>query len=437
MNHILAPLQEKHCLLGTEIIVYMDDILITSAKTLDGHRSVVTDVLQLLKDHNLYLKPEKCVWEAPWVDYLGLILEKGVTCLDPTKIEGIKSWPTLTTAKQVWSFMRFCNFYQPFIYKFAHVAKPLNSLTKKDVPWEWTICHQDAFDTLWSRVTPEPILIQPQLHNQFELEVNASRFALGAVLMQRGEDRKKQPVAYYSATLSKAEWNYDIYDLEPLAIVKALHHWQHYLAGSPHKIIIYTDHANLQYWQQPHKISRRVVREVLELSEFDIELHHIAGTTNGQADALSRHPDYDQGEEDNNNIMVLPDHLFIRTTVSVNYQPLKSQDINILCPWINAHNLKENNGEWYKEGCKVGTEQVEVRWNIIRNYHDLSAFGHLGIERTIKLAQQFYWWPQLQKDIYEYIKGCVDCQWNKVNTQAHKAPFLPSILLQKHSHFKP
>ena len=77
MNHIFAPLQEKHCLLGTEIIVYMDDILIASAKSLEGHWSAVTNVLQLLEDHNLHLKPEKCVWEAPQVSYLGLILEKG------------------------------------------------------------------------------------------------------------------------------------------------------------------------------------------------------------------------------------------------------------------------------------------------------------------------------------------------------------------------
>ena len=82
-------------------------------------------------------------------------------------------------------------------------------------------------------------------------------------------------MAYYSSTLSEAECNYDIYDLELLAIVKALRNWQQYLAGSLHKIIIYTDHANLKYWQQPHKISRRVAREVLELLEYNVELCHI------------------------------------------------------------------------------------------------------------------------------------------------------------------
>src|ERR1700761_5452975 len=118
--------------------------------------------------------------------------------------------------------MGFCNFYQPFIYKFAHVAKPLNALTKKDAPWEWTTQHQLAFDTLRSRVTSKPILVQLQLHNQFELEVDALGYTLGAVLMQRDETHKCRPVAYFSSTLSEAERNYDIYDLELLAIVKAL-----------------------------------------------------------------------------------------------------------------------------------------------------------------------------------------------------------------------
>jgi hypothetical protein len=137
------------------------------------------------------------------------------------------------------------------------------------------------------------VLAQPQLDQQFEVEVDASGFAFGVVLSQRGQDSKKHPIAFYSATATEAERNYDIYDLELLAIVKACRNWRPYLAGSPHKVIIHTDHANLQYWHQPHKISRRITREVLELSEFDIKLCHILGKSSRRADALSRHPDYD------------------------------------------------------------------------------------------------------------------------------------------------
>src|SRR6202012_5012286 len=104
----------------------------------------------------------------------------------------------------------------------------------------------------------------------------------------------------------------DIYDLELLAIVRSLEHWRTFLAGSPHKIKVYSDHMNLQYWKQPHKINRRIAREVLTLSEYDIEIHHIQGKANGRADALSRRPDYDKGADDNNNVIVLPNKLFVR-----------------------------------------------------------------------------------------------------------------------------
>jgi hypothetical protein len=86
------------------------------------------------------------------------------------------------------------------------------------------------------------------MDKQFELEVDASGYALGAVLMQRQEDGKHHPVGFYLMTLNDAERNYDIYDLELLTVVKSLENWWTYLAGSPHKVIIFTDHMNLQYW---------------------------------------------------------------------------------------------------------------------------------------------------------------------------------------------
>jgi hypothetical protein len=78
----------------------MDNILIAS-RSLEGHRRAVHAIITRLEELDLYLKPEKCTWEASSVDYLGLILEKGVTCMDLAKIKGIANWPTPTTVKQV------------------------------------------------------------------------------------------------------------------------------------------------------------------------------------------------------------------------------------------------------------------------------------------------------------------------------------------------
>ncbi len=335
MNQIFKDIQLRFLTKGTRIIVYMDDILIATSTTLIAHSDAVHAVLDLLREHDLYLKPEKCVWEAASIDYLGVILEKGMTRMDPTKISGIKDWPLPKTVTDVRSFLGFCNFYRAFIRDFANIARPLNQLTKKEHVWEWTDRQQQAFDTLRTRVTEEPILSQPELDKPFELEVDASGFALGAVLLQRKDDNKRHPIGYYSSTLSEAERNYDIYDLELLAIVKALRNWRPFLAGSPHIITVFTDHANLQYWRQPHKISRRIAREVAELAEYNVILRHIPGKANGRADALSRRPNYNQGDKDNENVTVLPDHMFIRAmTIKT---PQYKQQPSLIRKWVDAH----------------------------------------------------------------------------------------------------
>ena len=217
-----------------------------------------------------------------------------------------------------------------------------------------------------------------------------------------------------------AERNYPIKDLEFSAIVYALLNWRPFLTGSPHDIIVHTDHANLQAWTQPQKISRRVVRLVQALEEFPIKLKHISGKSNGHADALSRRADYDQGDDDNENVIVLPEQIFIRTL-----QTLPPQDERVLKPWVNAHNLVKINGKWWKDNCEVVTTDPTERQQIISQYHDPPAMGHPGVSRTMHLLRQHLWWPKIAQEVEQYVKGCARCQQNKVNTQGRKAPLSP------------
>ncbi len=277
MNYIYRDVIIKHEPLGTTIRVYMDNIGIATRTNLRDHQHAVSDVLRIAQLHDLYFKPEKCLFHSSSMDYLGVILEKGVTRMDPAKIAGVDTWPTPKNTTDVRKALGFFNFYHPFIRDFAFIARPLHKLTRKDQEWHWETEEQEAFDMLKKHVTTEPVLAHANLNDQFELEVDALGYAVGAVLLQRKEDGKKHPIGYYSATLNEAQRNYDIYDLELLAIVMALKNWRPLLAGSPHKIIIYSDHLNLQYWRLPQRISRRVAREVLELSEYDFEICHLPG----------------------------------------------------------------------------------------------------------------------------------------------------------------
>ena len=299
------------------------------------------------------------------MDYLGIIIEKGMTRMDPIKVEGIRNWPRPTKVKDIRSFLGFCNFYRPFIRGFVHIARPLNELTKKDTEWNWTSRQEEAFNKLKECVTNEPVLAHPELDKQFEVEVDTSGFALGAVLLQKKADGKKHPIAYYLSTLNAAERNYDIYELEYLAIHRAMMHWQHFLAGSPHKIIIHSDHQNLTYWKDPQKLSRHIARERLDLVEFNFEIHHIPGKVNSRADALLRRPDYDQGTQDNENIIILPENVFVWAVTIANDK--EEQEEETLKPWVDPHKLKKVNGTWYKEGRRVITGTLTSKQTLIKS----------------------------------------------------------------------
>jgi len=212
----------RDLILTNEVIVYMDDILIATTNNLTHHREIVHQVLYRLEEHDLYLKPEKCSFETPEVEYLGVIIGYGKICMDPVKVQGVQVWEALTNLTEARGFVGFLNFYRWFIKGFSKLARPLHDLTKKGVAWRWTNNEQAAFEALKKAVTEEPVLLFPKLNEPFEMEVDASAITIGAVLNQKGEDGKTHPVAYYSESFSAPERNYDVYDRELLAIVKAL-----------------------------------------------------------------------------------------------------------------------------------------------------------------------------------------------------------------------
>ena len=114
--------------------------------------------------------------------------------------------------------------------------------------------------------------------------------------------------AFLSKTLSPTERNYEIYDRELLGIIQALEEWQHYIQGSSHTTIVFSDHKNLTYFWTAQKLNRRQARWSLYLSEFNISLIHLPRSKMIQSDTLSRWPDYGlDNEHDNKDIILLPD----------------------------------------------------------------------------------------------------------------------------------
>ena len=108
------------------------------------------------------------------------------------------------------------------------------------------------------------------------------------MLTQRDVNGNRHPIAFISKTFSPAEMNYEIYDRELLAIIRALEEWQYYIQGSPHTTVILSDHKNLTYYQEVRNLNHRQTRWSLYLSEFNIKLVHTPGMKMVLSDALSQ-----------------------------------------------------------------------------------------------------------------------------------------------------
>ena len=101
------------------------------------------------------------------------------------------------------------------------------------------------------------------------------------------------------------------------------------------------------------------------------------------------------------------------------------QNPQMIKPWVSTYNLRLIKGTWYKDARWVVTGGMHDKRTIIGGHHEPQVYGHLGIKRTTQLVKCSYWWPGLRRDVLEYVKGCAECQQNKVNNQPTHAPLVP------------
>lgn len=423
------------------VLVYLDDILIFTRRR-DEHRRVVQEVLQILKDNQLSLKPEKCEFEREEIEYLGMVIKEGSIAMDPKKVTAIEEWPEPTNRTELQRFLGFANFYRRFIAGFAHIARPLHRLTGQ-APWCWNSGEQAAFRALKQAVTTAPTLAIPMDDGKYRVEADSSGYATGAVLSQLQDDNIWRPVAFYSRSLSEVERNYDIFDREMLAIMRALEEWRQYLMGARHTVEIWTDHKNIEYFRSARHLNRRQARWALELAEYDFTLSHKPGRTNHCPDALSRRPDYDTGDNDNNDTILLRPQWFRTLATAITIQT----EGDIILERIRSTKKIEKRVRTYLHaGAPDWTrEDGVVKWRgrvyvppgktlrdeVIRAHHDSPTTGHPGRFKTAELILRNYWWPGIHRTVGTYVRGCEACQRTKVFPAKPPGTLAPNLIPER------
>uniref|UniRef100_A0A8C5MX57 Gypsy retrotransposon integrase-like protein 1 n=1 Tax=Leptobrachium leishanense TaxID=445787 RepID=A0A8C5MX57_9ANUR len=331
--------------------------------------------------------------------------------MDPAKIEAVTDWPAPANRKGVQCFLGFCNFYRKFVKNFSKIVKPLTDLTRIHTRFSWSTAAQDAFNLLKRTITSAPILSIPDPSQPYTLEVDASAFAVGAVLSQRQKETEiMHPVSFFSKTFSAAEQNYDVGEKELLAIKLSLEEWRHLLEGARHPVSILTDHRNLEYLQQARRLKPRQARWALFFSRFDMHITYRPGNKNGKADALSRANDNIQVI---NNDFILPRTCF--ATIKLTLWDVIKKDSPPLDQMVPSMALTAQDGFLFHHQ-KVFVPSTAVL-SVLQYCHDSPLGGHGGKHKTLDLIHRFFWWPSLRKDTISYVTNCPVCIRAKVSHQ--------------------
>lgn len=282
INDTLRPFLDRFA------TAYIDDILIYS-RNLQEHKQHVHLVLEKLQEAGLQVDIDKCEFHQTEVKYLGLILTTEGIRMDPEKVSAVVEWQRPSNVKEAQGFLGFANFYRRFIKGYSSVVRPIIKATLKHQEFLWTKECQSAFEELKRLFTSAPILQHFDFDKETRIETDASDGVTAGVLLQRDDATSPwKPVAYLSKKMLPAECNYDIYDKELLAIVRAFEEWRPELEASPVPIEVSSDHKNLVYFMKSKVLNRRQARWSEFLSRFNFVIAYTPGQLNSRADALTR-----------------------------------------------------------------------------------------------------------------------------------------------------
>jgi len=455
INRALAGLVDLIC------IVYLDDILIYSTDPAE-HTLHVRSVLERLRQWNLYVNEEKCIFHTTSVTFLGFIVSTEGIKMEPERVAAVAQWPLPSSVHDIQVFLGFTGFYRRFIKNYAKITKPLTDLLRGGRKGRIQLPSEAlaAFQQLLYSFQHNLILKHFNPDLPIQVETDASTSAIGAVLTQL-DDGKWRPLAFRSRKLNQTEERYDTADLELLAIIDAFRAWRHYLLYSCHTITVLTDHFNLQYFQTKKKPNARQLRWSDELAAFDFVIKFRPGAKN-PADGLSRRPDHVSTTTYNppNNLTQLLQDRLGRTSTSNDAPTLRQliaatthatleqrassddalTDISIphiiaaqqIDPFVTQSRWKTkrkssvNAAAWqitsdgllrYKDRIYI-PPTGNLRLSLLYTHHDTPTVGHPGVTRTKKLLSRSYYWDDLPRQVRHYVSTCVSCQ--KTKTRRHR-----------------
>ncbi|CAK1594264.1 unnamed protein product [Parnassius mnemosyne] len=236
-----------------KVLVYIDDVLLLSDTVLE-RLALLRRVLKTLTSSGFSVNLKKCTFLSSEIEYLGRVISNGQVRPSMRKVQALVDSPKPRSVKQIRQFLGLAGYFRRYIPNYAQRTACIAHLTKKNMPFEWGVEQDKARQYIIDRLTYEPVLAiyDPQLPT--EVHTDASAIGYGAVLIQIHEGGLRPAVVYFSKSTQGTEPKYHSYELETLAVVKALQNFRKYLLGVPSKIV--TDCNALKLTERKKDLNR-------------------------------------------------------------------------------------------------------------------------------------------------------------------------------------
>jgi hypothetical protein len=448
------------------VITYIDDVLIHSSSHAN-HMEFLIPALQRIKKAKLRLNPDKCCFGASSVPYLGHTITADGVRPGVDKSAALASAAPPTTVKQVKSFAGLANYFRGYIKNFSQLAAPLFELTRQDSLWKSTEKSGPlppralaAFTLIRDQIASRPLMKFPSREGTFHLYVDAAlgddknEGGLGAVLMQSQPDGSKAPIGYASRRLAKHEKNYPAFLAELQSATYGMEFFHHYLVGR--RFNLYTDHKPMLRLATA-KLStvhiKTLERLQLKMQQMYPDIRHVEGKHNTVADFLSRYEGLGCGMVDVSSkheglgcgmVDVSPSRLRKLQEADPQLKPWLQealaaqaqggQDTQIKPRFATRHMLIRDGLLHVTRPVRKGFTSdkpsavlapLPLRAELITEAHNSKIGGHGGAFRTAERIKEFFWWPNMDRDIEDHVSQCQTCLSSTNKGTLPPPPLLP------------